>query len=132
MSFENDGALPQDASGRIVSAGDGARSPGPVAEDADYLREAAVVLAARPSVVPAGLLAEVLARNYDLSGSVDILSSEVECTAEVRCPDDQRLILKISGQPAAAESFRFQSAAIAAVADADGFIAPRIVPTLHG
>jgi Ser/Thr protein kinase RdoA (MazF antagonist) len=100
-----------------------------VAEDADYLRDAAAVLAAPPSVVPAGLLAEVLARNYGLSGQIDILSSEVECTAEVRLPDDRRLILKVSAQPAAVESFRFQSAAIAAVAGVDGFVAPRVLPT---
>lgn len=113
-------------------AGDGKQAPASPAESATYFREAAAVLAAPPSVVSEGVLAEVLARNFGLSGPVDILSSEVECTAEVRSPDDRRLILKISGQPTAAESFRFQSAAIAAVADADGFIAPRIVPTLRG
>lgn len=109
-----------------------ARPPASPDETAVYYREAAAVLAAPPSVVSEGVLAEALARNYRLSGPVDILSSEVECTAEVGYPDDRRLILKISGQQTAVESFRFQSAAIAAVADADGCIAPRIVPTLRG
>jgi len=132
VEFEIDSDLPPDANGRIVSAGDGARSPGPVTEDADYFREAAAVLAAPPNVVPAGLLAEVLARNYGLSGQIDILSSEIECTAEVHLPDDRRLILKVSAQPAAIESFRFQSAAIAAIAGADGFVAPRALPARGG
>ncbi len=132
MSLESNADLPQDASGCIVPAGDGARSPGIVAGDAVYLREAAAVLAVPPGVVPAGMMVDLLAQHYGLSGQIEILSSEVECTAEVRLPDDRRLILKVSAQPAAVESFRFQSAAIAAVAGADGFVGPRILPTRDG
>jgi len=132
LSFGNDADLPRDTSRRIASASDEAKSPGMVAKDADYLRQAAAVLAAPPSVVAVGLIAEVLARNYGLSGQIDILSSEVECTAKVRLPDDRQLILKVSAQPAAVASFRFQSAAIAAVAGAGGFVAPVILPTRDG
>ena len=132
MSFEHDADPHHDACRCIVCAGGRERPPSSSAETTAYFREAAAVLAAPPSVVRDGLLADVLAREYGLSGPIDILSSEVECTAEVRCPDDRRWILKISSQPAAAESFRFQSAAIAAVAGAKGFIAPRTLPTLRG
>lgn len=132
MSFQNDADLRHDASGRVVSAVEGARSTAIVAKDADYLREAAAALAAPPSAVPASLMAELLARNYGLSGQIDILSSEVECTAEVRRPDDPQLILKVSAQPAAVVSFHFQSAAIAAVAGTDGVVAPVILPTRDG
>jgi len=97
-----------------------------------YFREAAAVLAAPPSVVEEGVLADLLARNYGLSGHIKILSSEVECTAEVCLPDDRRLILKTSTKPEAVESFRFQSAAIAAVTGATGFVAPIVLPTAGG
>ena len=78
------------------------------------------------------MLAGLLARHYALSGTIQVLSSEVEHTAGVGLPDGRRLILKTSARPEAIDSFRFQSAAIAAVDGAGGFVAPRILRTTGG
>ncbi|CAN7617506.1 phosphotransferase [Bosea sp. LjRoot9] len=130
MSVDDDAGLAGDAGGSIISAGR-AWEPSPVVQEA-YFRDAAAVLAAPPSVVADGVLADLLALHYGLSGEITTLSSEVECTAEVALPDGRRLILKTSRRPEAVESFRFQSAAIAAVAGAAGFVAPTILPTGGG
>lgn len=97
-----------------------------------YFDAAAAILATAPITLDGDLLADVLAREYGLSGRVDMLSSEVESTAEVVLPDTSRLILKASSQLEAIDSFRFQSAAIHAVEAAPGFVSPRIVPTVGG
>ncbi|SFJ77323.1 Ser/Thr protein kinase RdoA involved in Cpx stress response, MazF antagonist [Bosea sp. OK403] len=129
MSVDDDAGLAGDA-GRSIRASR-ACEPAPVALDA-YFRDAAAVLAAPPSVVADGVLADLLARHYGLSGEITTLSSEVECTAEVALGDGRRLILKTSRRPEAVESFRFQSAAIATVAGAAGFVAPLVLPTGGG
>lgn len=130
--MKHGGGLVENAGWPLGRSDDGRGPPSSPAETAAYFREAAAVLAAPPSVVPHGILAEILARHYGLSGSIDILSSEVECTADVRLPDGRRLILKISAQPEAVDSFRFQSAAIAAVTGAAGFVAPQVLPARDG
>ncbi len=97
-----------------------------------YFRNALEVLAIRSPRVDAGQLGDVLLRHYGLRGSIKALSSEVEHTAEVILPEGDRLIFKTSSQPAGLDSFRFQAAAIARLADASGFVVPRIRKTLAG
>jgi Ser/Thr protein kinase RdoA (MazF antagonist) len=133
LSVDHAAGLPGYAGRPIISATQKGeqRLACPVAIEA-YFRDAAAVLAAAPSVVEDAVLTELLARNYGLSGDINVLSSEVECTAEVCLPDERRLILKTSRQPEAVESFRFQSAAIAAVTGAAGFVAPHVLQTADG
>lgn len=97
-----------------------------------YFRAASAVLAARPDVFEDGRLKGVLARHYSLSGRIEILSSEVEQTAEVVLPDGRRLILKASEKQAARDSFRFQSAALTALDGARGFLVPQVMLTSGG
>lgn len=94
-----------------------------------YFRAATAVLAASPSAHDDDNSAQLLSRFYDLSGSIEVLSSEVERTAQVNRPDGEPLILKTSCRTDAIDSFRFQSAALAALEDAQGFVVPRVLPT---
>ena len=109
-----------------------AGSRGPDASGEAYFRAASANLAARPDVVEERPLAEVLGRHYALSGRIEILSSEVEQTALVVLPDGRQLILKASKRGEARDSFRFQSAALAALDGARGFLVPRVLPTTGG
>lgn len=101
-------------------------------EASRYFEAAAAILATAPVKLDVAALADVLARHYGLAADVALLSSEVETTAEVVLSDGRRLILKASPQPEAIDSFRFQSAALAAVAAAPGFVSPQIVLTVGG
>lgn len=76
--------------------------------------------------------AALLQRHYGLTGTIVPLSSEVERTAEVRLADGRALILKTATRPEAVDSFRFQSAAIAAVQGTPGVVVPQVLPTLDG
>jgi Ser/Thr protein kinase RdoA (MazF antagonist) len=76
--------------------------------------------------------AALLKRHYGLTGSIAALSSEVERTAEVTLSDGRRLILKTSTRPEAIDSFRFQTAAMAALQGAAGFVAPEVLRTTSG
>ena len=106
------------------------QAPGP--RTGAYFRAGAAALTNLPSVFDAHILAELLDRHYGLSGAIEPLSSEVEHTAEVTLADGTRLILKTARQPEAVPSFRFQSAAMAALEGADGLLAPRLLRTLRG
>jgi Ser/Thr protein kinase RdoA (MazF antagonist) len=97
-----------------------------------YFDAAAAVLATAPVPLGDDLPVEVLARHYGLLGRIEMLSSEVESTAEVVLPDGRRLILKASPRTEAIDSFRFQSAAINAVEASRGFLSPQIVRTIGG
>ena len=68
----------------------------------------------------------------DLAGSVTTLSSEVERTVAVNLPDGRRLILKTSTRPEAVDSFGFQTAALAGLQGAGGFVAPEVLRTSGG
>ncbi len=111
---------PSDGSEGLESSGDA------------YFRAASAVLASRPDPIEDGLLAGFLGRHYALSGRIEMLSSEVEQTAETVLPDGRRLILKASRTREARDSFRFQSAALAALDGARGFLAPRVLLTTDG
>jgi Ser/Thr protein kinase RdoA (MazF antagonist) len=76
--------------------------------------------------------AALLKRHYGLTGSIATLSSEVERTAEVTLSEGRRLILKTSTRPEAIDSFRFQTAAMAALQSAAGFVAPEVLRTSSG
>ncbi|WP_245519986.1 phosphotransferase enzyme family protein [Rhizobium azibense] len=76
--------------------------------------------------------ATLLKRYYGLEGSIAVLSSEVERTAEVSLSDGRQLILKTSARREAIDSFRFQSAALAALQDSAGFAAPTVIRTSGG
>ncbi|TIR37489.1 MAG: serine kinase [Mesorhizobium sp.] len=76
--------------------------------------------------------AALLKRHYGLTGLIATLSSEVERTAEVTLSDGRRRILKTSTRPEAIDSFRFQTAAMAALQGAAGFVAPKVFRTSSG
>jgi len=97
----------------------------------DWFHAAAGTLARRAEDSAADEAA-VLWRHYGLTGTILPLSSEVERTAEVRLPDGRALILKTATRPEAIDSFRFQSAAIAAVQGTPGVVVPQVLPTLDG
>ncbi|MGX9574437.1 phosphotransferase enzyme family protein [Mesorhizobium sp. f-mel] len=67
-----------------------------------------------------------------MGGIIATLSSEVERTVEVNLSHDRRLILKTSTRPEAVDSFRFQSAAMAGLQGAAGFVAPEVLRTSSG
>ncbi|MES0139310.1 phosphotransferase [Mesorhizobium sp. M0016] len=97
-----------------------------------YFRAAGAILAVRPASSESDISATLLKRHYGLTGLIATLSSEVERTAEVNLSDGRRLILKTSTRPEAVDSFRFQSATIAGLEGAEGFVAPEVVPTTSG
>jgi Ser/Thr protein kinase RdoA (MazF antagonist) len=110
----------------------GVGSKYPTTSSEAYFRSAAAVMTTRPSEVAQDLSARLLASHYGLTGSINVLSSEIERTTEVHLLDGSRLILKTSARPEAIDSFRFQSEALAALEGASGFVTPRIVRTGGG
>ncbi len=100
--------------------------------DGSYFRAAAAILAALPDRDELDGSAALLSRHYALTGTVTILSSEVERTAEVQLPDGSRLILKTSTRPEASDSFGFQAAALAELDGASGFVVPQLVHARTG
>jgi Ser/Thr protein kinase RdoA (MazF antagonist) len=86
----------------------------------------------RPCASEPDLSAALLKRHYRLAGEIATLSSEVERSAEVNLPDGRRLILKTSTKPEAADSFRFQTAAMAGLQGTAGVLAPQVLPTSSG
>lgn len=97
-----------------------------------YFRTAAAILAMRPASAEPDMSAALLKRHYGLAGSIATLSSEVERTVEVNLSDGHRLILKTSTRPEAVDSFRFQSATMAGLQGAAGFVAPEVLRTSSG
>ncbi|EJC83752.1 putative homoserine kinase type II (protein kinase fold) [Rhizobium leguminosarum bv. trifolii WSM2297] len=126
MSACND-AVPDDGAGHLG----GNQSVGEPFTEA-YFRAAAAVMATKPSPAEARASSELLLRHYGLTGTVKVLSSEVECTAEVTLSSGDRLILKTSARPEGRDSFRFQVAALAGLEGASGFAAPHLVRTGGG
>ncbi len=94
-----------------------------------YFKAAEANLASRPSSLGEDPSVELLSRHYGLSGSIQVLSSEVEQTALVNRPDGGQLVLKTSTRPDAIDSFRFQSAALAGLEGKSGFVVPQIIRT---
>ncbi|WP_139812005.1 phosphotransferase enzyme family protein [Ensifer aridi] len=119
-------ALPDDGKGHL----DGTQSVGTPFTEV-YFRAAAAILATKPSAAEARVSGELLLRNYGLTGTTIVLSSEVECTADVTLLNGDRLILKTSSRQGR-DSFRFQVAALAGLEGASGFAAPHIVRTRGG
>jgi Ser/Thr protein kinase RdoA (MazF antagonist) len=118
---------------QISSADAGSRHPQHAAASTEaYYRAAAAILCAPPDNSEADISATLLKRHYGLEGSIAILSSEVERTAEVSLSDGRQLILKTSARREAIDSFRFQSAALAALQGSAGFAAPTVIPTSGG
>ncbi|MHC2484728.1 hypothetical protein ACVIKP_006583 [Rhizobium leguminosarum] len=71
-----------------------------------YFEDAAATLATKPS--SAGTpLSELLLRHCGVTGAISVLSSQVECTAEVKLLTGDQLILKTSTRPEGRDSFRF-------------------------
>lgn len=101
-------------------------------ESQETFHAAMAGLAMLPDADQPGQPGLALARNYGLEGTLTALSSEVERTFEAQVADGRRLILKTSSRPQAFESFRFQSAVLAALDGAAGVIAPKVVPTRCG
>lgn len=97
-----------------------------------YYRAATTTLSAHPMLADADRSLKLLNRHYGLKGSISTLSSEVECTEEVRLADGRRLILKTSTRAEASNSFRFQAETISGLPGATGFVAPEIVRTAVG
>ncbi|MBY3002107.1 phosphotransferase [Rhizobium leguminosarum] len=120
-------AVPDDGAGHL----DGDQSVGEPFTEA-YFRGAAAILATKPSPAEAQVSGELLLRHYGLTGTIRVLSSEVECTAEVTLLSGDRLILKTSTRPEGRDSFRFQVAALAGLEGASGFAAPHLVRTGAG
>jgi Ser/Thr protein kinase RdoA (MazF antagonist) len=106
--------------------------PCEAASTQDYFRAAAAILAMRPGSSEPDMSAALLKRHYGLAGSIATLSSEVERTVEVNLSDGRRLILKTSKRPEAVDSFRFQTAAMAGLQRAEGFVAPEVLRTSSG
>ncbi|MCG5485740.1 MAG: phosphotransferase [Sinorhizobium meliloti] len=90
------------------------------------------MLSSPPDESEPDISATLLKRHYGLEGSTAVLSSEVERTVEVSLSDGRQLILKTSARQEAVESFRFQSAALAALQGSVGFAAPKVIPTNGG
>ena len=97
-----------------------------------YFRAAAAVLAMRSDSSGPDMSAALLKRHYGVTGSIGVLSSEVERTVEVDLPDGRRCILKTSTRREAADSFRFQTSAMAGLEGAAGFVAPAVLRTSSG
>jgi Ser/Thr protein kinase RdoA (MazF antagonist) len=103
-----------------------------VNSDDEYFRQAMECLRIKPQRVETSSLHDVLHRHYGVQGSISVLNSEVEHTAEVELPAGNRLILKTSSEPQALESFRFQSSTIAKLGADPDFIVPQILATSSG
>ncbi|GEM_PF-1071237 len=97
-----------------------------------YFRAAAAILSMPPDLSEPDISATLLKRHYGLEGSIAVLSSEIERTAEVSLLDGRRLILKTSTRREAIDSFRFQSGALAAIQNSAGFAAPTLIRTSDG
>lgn len=97
-----------------------------------YYQAAAASLGAPPAAIGCDVAADLLARHYGLSGAITRLSSEAETTDAITLPDGRQLIFKTSPRPEAYDSFRFQSAALQALAGAAGFAVSDILPTKDG
>ncbi|PDT26956.1 serine kinase [Rhizobium sp. L9] len=97
-----------------------------------FFRAATAILSTPPDLSEPDISATLLKRHYGLEGSIAVLSSEVERTAEVSLLDGRRLILKTSARREAIDSFRFQSAALAALQNSAGFVAPTLIRTSSG
>ncbi|MBW9065966.1 phosphotransferase [Rhizobium herbae] len=97
-----------------------------------YFRAASAILSTPPDEPEPDISATLLKRHYGLEGSIAVLSSEVERTSEVSLQDGSKLILKTSTRREAIDSFRFQSAALAALQNSAGFAAPTLIPTSDG
>jgi Ser/Thr protein kinase RdoA (MazF antagonist) len=97
-----------------------------------YFRAATAILSSPPDESEPDISATLLKRHYGLEGSTAVLSSEVERTVEVSLSDGRQLILKTSARQEAVDSFRFQSAALAALQGSGGFAAPTVIPTSGG
>lgn len=123
-----------EAGGRRAAAAPAARDQvaGPAASTEAYFRAAAAILAMRPGSSEPDMSATLLKRHYGLTGSIATLSSEIERTVAVDLPEGGRLILKTSTRPEAVDSFGFQTAAIAGLQGAAGFVAPEVLPTRSG
>jgi Ser/Thr protein kinase RdoA (MazF antagonist) len=120
------------AAGRDTPLPAAAGQPGAFDSTDAYFRAASANLSVRPSDPEPDISADLLRRHYGLKGATTTLSSEVERTVEVTLPDGRRLILKTSLRPEAANSFRFQSAAMAGLEGKAGFIAPKVLRTNGG
>lgn len=97
-----------------------------------YFRSAVTVLATKPDPPDLQTLAALLRRHYGLTGTLTLLSSEVECTTGITLPTGEQLILKTSSQPEARDSFRFQANALASLSNPSGFAVSRILRTANG
>lgn len=106
--------------------------PNAAASTDAYFRDAAAILAMRPGSSEPDMSAALLKRHYGLTGSTATLSSEVERTVDVNLSDGRRLILKTSATAEAVASFRFQTAAMAGLQGATGFVAPEVLRTTSG
>lgn len=116
--------------GPAVAVCDG--RPGAAASTDAYFHAAAASLSVRSRTAEPDFSAALLKRHYGLEGATTTLSSEVERTVEVNLPDGRRLILKTSLRPEAVDSFRFQSAAMAGLEVAAGFVVPQLLRTSGG
>lgn len=114
------------------AAGGSPHPPHAAASTEAYFRAAAAILSTPPDESEIDISATLLKRHYGLEGSIAILSSEVERTAEVCLSDGRQLILKTSARREAIDSFRFQSAALAALQGSAGFAAPTVIYTSSG
>ncbi|MEH2487430.1 phosphotransferase enzyme family protein [Bradyrhizobium sp. AZCC 2230] len=141
--FSRPGLLSLDAHGDLVPDGEPGPHIGPVVARAGqlscasaatetYFRAAAAVLAMRSDSSGPDMSAALLKRHYGVTGSIATLSSEVERTVEVDLPDGRRCILKTSTRPEAADSFRFQTSAMAGLEGAAGVVAPAVLRTSSG
>ena len=132
MGASNDPVPDQEAAQLTGSATAGSnRLPHAAASTAAYFRAAADILATPVGSEP-DRSAALLQRHYGLAGSVATLSSEVERTVAVSLPDGRRLILKTSTSAEAIDSFGFQTAALAGLQGAGGFVAPEVLRTSDG
>jgi Ser/Thr protein kinase RdoA (MazF antagonist) len=126
--------VPDDETGQLngLMAVGRDRLPYAAASTEAYFRAAAAILATRPDPSGPDMSAGLLKRHYGLTGSITTLSSEVERTAEVNLPDGRSLILKTSTRTEAIDSFRFQTAAMAGLQGAAGFVIPQVLRTSSG
>jgi len=97
-----------------------------------WFQSAVDIMAAPPDVVQSDRIADLMGRHYGLKGQITLLASEIERTASVDLFDDRQLILKTSTGSAAQDSFAFQSATLAALADTQGVVVPTVLPTKVG
>ena len=126
-------AADQELGRRNSSAAPASRHlPHAAASTEAYFRAATAILSSPPDESEPDISATLLKRHYGLEGSTAVLSSEVERTVEVSLSDGRQLILKTSARQEAVDSFRFQSAALAALQGSVGFAAPTVIPTSGG